>query len=252
MSKVRRRWSQPFLRCRLLWISGFGCWKHAWDSTARTPQIKTAASDPPGSSRAERRRNERIEKRTPGGKKGHRGHTLKRVDNPDQIVRHSPSECSGCGKSLAQTPEELTGEQRQVFDIPSIPLRVSEHRIARRVCGCGQVNTGAFPLDVRAPAQYGNNLLSLGVPLERAREILRELCEQAPSEGTLLTAIQRVDAEIDPALEAIAKVLLGAPQLYVDETGVKSMVGSSGCTWPPRPRQHTTEWMPCGELRQQR
>ncbi|MDI6811714.1 MAG: DUF6444 domain-containing protein, partial [archaeon] len=50
-----------------------------------------------------------------GGQKGHPGHTLRMVDNPDHIIIHQASRCNKCGSSLEETP--ATGyERRQVFD----------------------------------------------------------------------------------------------------------------------------------------
>lgn len=33
----------------------------------------------------------------PGGQPGHEGRTLRQVDNPDEVVRHEPVVCGGCG-----------------------------------------------------------------------------------------------------------------------------------------------------------
>ncbi len=54
-----------------------------------------------------------------GGQKGHRGHTLKKVAQPDHIEPHPPaSHCDACHRSLS---DAVVVETRQVFDIP--PLR---------------------------------------------------------------------------------------------------------------------------------
>jgi transposase len=38
-----------------------------------------------------------------GGQKGHEGHTLNQVDNPDKIVTHNPIICKKCGHLLNNT-----------------------------------------------------------------------------------------------------------------------------------------------------
>ena len=51
-----------------------------------------------------------------GGQKGHAGHTLKKVAQPDRIEAHSPpSYCDACRRPLT---EACVVETRQVFDIP--------------------------------------------------------------------------------------------------------------------------------------
>ena len=53
----------------------------------------------------------------PGGQKGHKGETLRQVAEPDVVVDHYPSACSGCGAGL--DPDTSVGHSaRQVFDLP--------------------------------------------------------------------------------------------------------------------------------------
>jgi hypothetical protein len=56
---------------------------------------------------------------------------LRQVGRPDEVVRHGPSACAGCGASLAGTPVAAT-EARQVFDLPRIVLRVFRVKISGR------------------------------------------------------------------------------------------------------------------------
>ncbi|MGO9234778.1 MAG: DUF6444 domain-containing protein [Methylocella sp.] len=66
--------------------------------------------------------------RQPGGQKGHKGETLRRAAEPNQVADHYPSACSGCGAAL--TPDMAEDyAARQVFDLPEPqPLVVTEHR----------------------------------------------------------------------------------------------------------------------------
>ncbi len=43
--------------------------------------------------------------RKPGGQSGHRGQTLEQVADPDEVLRHEPSRCGGCGAGLARALE---------------------------------------------------------------------------------------------------------------------------------------------------
>ena len=66
--------------------------------------------------------------RKSGGQAGHKGTTLNQVENPDQIVDHTPDQCPGCSATLSKS--DIVGvSSRQVFDIPRPPpLVVTEHR----------------------------------------------------------------------------------------------------------------------------
>ena len=63
------------------------------------------------------------------------------VADPDEVERHEPRRCGGCGHDLAGCPEAAV-ERRQVFDLPPMAVRVIEHQLVARRCGCG-ATTGA-------------------------------------------------------------------------------------------------------------
>ena len=83
----------------------------------------------------------------PGGQKGHKGETLRQAADPDVVVDHYPSACSGCGAGL--DPDTSVGHSaRQVFDLPEPePLVVTEHRAHDCRCpACGAKTRAAFPV----------------------------------------------------------------------------------------------------------
>src|ERR1700736_1373294 len=62
-----------------------------------------------------------------GGQKGHRGHHLRQVEKPDEVLLH-PVLCSEqCYYDLRLQPADLP-ERRQVIDLPVKLLWVPEHR----------------------------------------------------------------------------------------------------------------------------
>jgi transposase len=62
-----------------------------------------------------------------GGQAGHKGDTLKQVEAPDRIERHTAEMCGRCCAGLSAWMQ--TGmEKRQVFDLPERPIEVTEHQ----------------------------------------------------------------------------------------------------------------------------
>lgn len=72
----------------------------------------------------------------------------------DEVRRHEPQACGGCGSGLVGA-ERVGAVRRQVFDIPPSMVRVVEHQLLERRCGCGTVTAGAAPEGVTAPVQHG-------------------------------------------------------------------------------------------------
>lgn len=66
------------------------------------------------------------QKKTPGGQKGHKGSTLKKVSTPDEIINYQlKGRCNSCGVALSKIAS--TFEERQVFEI-EFKKKVVSHR----------------------------------------------------------------------------------------------------------------------------
>jgi hypothetical protein len=93
-------------------------------------------------------KNSRNNSRPPGGQKGHKGHTLKLVPNPDEIIVYKVSTCSQCGASLESVAPPAM-DCRQVFDLPTLRLFVTECRVEHKWCPTANVsNRAEFPSEV--------------------------------------------------------------------------------------------------------
>src|SRR3954466_2699611 len=116
------------------------------------------SSKPPSSDGWKRRAPRSLRGRSgrkPGGQPGREGRTLRQVAVPDEVVLHEPGACAGCGSTLPADGPPAGIIRRQVFDIPQITVRVVEHRLVSRRCGCGIVTRAAGPAGVSAPVSYG-------------------------------------------------------------------------------------------------
>jgi len=164
-----------------------------------------------------------------GGQAGHPGQTLEWRSEPDGVERHRVEVCSGCGASLATVPVEDV-LARQVFDLPPIELRVSEHQVEVKGCPhCGQVNQGSFPPEANTVVQYGPRLKGMMVylmegqllPSNRVCDVLRDLVGVTVSEGTLYNAREQCFEHLASIEPGIQHAIQDAAVVHFDETGLR-------------------------------
>ena len=174
-------------------------------------------------------------KKKVGGQKKHKGSTLKRSSNPDDVKTYEVESCSCCGKDLSNQKADSV-QCRQVYDIPPMKLKVTEHQGEIKKCSCGHKNQAAFPAGVNHYVQYGANLKGLVVylqnyqllPYGRTVEMIEDLFQHHLSAGTL-NNIQRYAFERLADFEEQLKTLLTAAAVAgFDETGFRVL---SKCWW---------------------
>lgn len=167
--------------------------------------------------------------RTPGGQKGHKGHTLLMVENPDRKITHSVTECKFCGCSLGDV-KAAKYERRQVFELPPIRAEVTEHRCERKACPqCGCENKAVFPEDVLQPVQYGPRLRAVAVylnqyqllPYERTSEMFGDLFGHSISQATLVNANRAASEMLKPVEDEIKQQIINSSVAHFDETGMR-------------------------------
>jgi hypothetical protein len=84
-----------------------------------------------------------------GAQPGHPGHQLEMVAQADKVEVYPVKQCGHCQVSLLDQPVERV-DKRQVFELPSLRLVVTEHQAEVKVCPqCGQTTEAAFPVEVR-------------------------------------------------------------------------------------------------------
>jgi transposase len=164
-----------------------------------------------------------------GGQKGHIGHTLKMVEEPDRVWVHAASECPQCAADL-QAVEPFGRERRQVFDIPPVQIEVTEHQAEIKVCPqCGERVKANFPLAVTQPVQYGARIKAQAsylnnyqlIPLARTCELLGDFYGHAPAEALILNANAEVVTQIEPSLDATQQQLIASDIVHFDESGLR-------------------------------
>jgi transposase len=184
------------------------------------PPSAEGLSKPPN--RAERRAAGRRPGKQPGGEGKH----LAQVADPDEVVRHRPGTCTGCGAGLAGA-EVIGTERRQVFDVPEISVRVIEHIVERRRCRCGCETKAVFPAEATAPAAYGHGVRALAsylavyqhLPYGRMAELFSDLLGISISVGALAQMVGEAGESTESFTDEVRAQLRQADAVHFDETG---------------------------------
>lgn len=167
-------------------------------------------------------------KRKQGGQPGHRGSGLAKVADPDHKEPVEPKACAGCGAGLVGADGSVAWSV-QVFDLPTLALKVTEYLMMRRVCSCGCVTTADLPAGVRGgPACYGPNVTAAAtwlasqdvIGVARAADMMSAMLGVPVSTGFVSSCLRRLDEALTAAgfEEALKAALCAQPVLGTDET----------------------------------
>jgi len=168
-------------------------------------------------------------KKRRGGQKGHKGTTLKMVTDPDKVVSLRSSHCRSCHCLLGDT-DSVKIEKRQLFDI-EIRRVITEYRAHTHKCpACGCLNKASFPEEIKAPAQYGDNLKAFVaylntyqmLPYERIAEMIEDLTRHPIGTGTLYSFLEKQYRALEPFEARLKESLLQEEVLHGDETGINT------------------------------
>lgn len=202
------------------------------DLEARLGMNSQNSSKPPSSEVFEKPVPKSLRRKTgrrPGGQPGREGRTLQQVSDPDEVLRHEPMCCRGCGQDLRRA-EQAGVEHRQVFDVPPIRARVTEHQlVAKRCRSCGTVTRPRDPDAVAAPVQYGPRMVALIVYLyvgqflskKRTAQAITELFGIPVSGGTVAAATSRAAGNLTTFTDQVRDQIAQAGLAHFDETGFR-------------------------------
>jgi transposase len=164
--------------------------------------------------------------RKPGGQPGHKPHKRNLLP-PGQVTRTEncfPDECRRCGKGL---PQRADAEplQHQVIDVPSIEPDVTEYRLHRVECACGETTCAELPCGV-PKGMLGPRLLGLvalltgncHVSRRKVQVLLRDILNVNVSLGALSESEEMVSDALGPAVEEARLHALAAKVKHADGT----------------------------------
>ena len=173
--------------------------------------------------------------RKSGGQPGHKGRTLKQVDEPDEIIDILPKECPKCQTEFSRD-DSIGHVRRQTFDIPPPPPPVvTEHRAHICKCkGCGEKFKGEFPTNVTAPVQYGERVASTVpyyqtvqvVPVNRTRRLLSDMHGMDVSEASIMKMIRGMARGFEPVADVIQKKAASLG-MFPDSAGIEGFLHSA-------------------------
>jgi transposase len=167
--------------------------------------------------------------RKTGGQPEHPGSTLEWSSEVDVVIEHKVNQCQCCGFSLEENPwQDIVA--RQVYDIPPIVLKVTEHRAEVKSCPCcGLENQAKFPAEANTLVQYGSRLKSMMVylmdgqllPFERTCEVLSDILGTKVSEGTIYNTRTQCFNKLELITRNIQLLILASTIVHFDETGLR-------------------------------
>jgi len=167
--------------------------------------------------------------KNPGGQKGRKGSTLKKVDKPDAFEAHKLDRCPKSGVRL--TDNDIVGSiKRQVYDTPAPRMIVTEHEaFTYKNPKTGELIQAPFPEGVKAPTQYGPNLKSLLVylgdwhfiPNDRLVQLIADLFGNRISPATIEAARKSCYSNLEDFVQRVHDLIRGSSVAHADETGFR-------------------------------
>ena len=186
--------------------------------------------------------------RKQGAQDGHEGHgrPLLPAWAVDEVIEHWPERC-GCGHVFGEDERVTAGDpaRHQVEELPSINVRVIEHRTQRVCCpDCGRRIRAALPGEVasscfgpRLEAAVATISVRNRVSRDDAVELIEELFGARISSGTVDTILTRTAAALAEPCDDLLGGLRAGQALNMDETGWRT-AGERRALWGMFDQKH--------------
>ena len=161
-----------------------------------------------------------------GAQQGHKGHRRERHEHDERLLveQYLPHDTCGCGGKVV--PNSKPYRHHQIFDLPDVSYRVTEHQAYQgECCHCGKKHRAELP-DTISQTQMGANLLSF-IALQSAehhqsirkiQSMLNNVFGLYFSTGAISEAQARVSAMLTPTHQAIHQQVKSSALVMADET----------------------------------
>jgi transposase len=169
--------------------------------------------------------------RKPGGQPGHQGHHRHRLppERIHAIVPYVPTFCDHCQAPLSAEsgPGDPEPTWHQVAELPELAALITEHQGHARTCsGCGHLNRGVIPPEIRAHVIGPRLAATMSYFTGRhhiGRRGVEEVVETVFDVPTSLGSISTLEAEMSDALASpyheAGEAVREAAVKNTDETG---------------------------------
>jgi len=186
------------------------------------------SADPPSAPPSPRKA---VSGRRPGGQPGHEGRhrRLLPLERVDEAYEHWPKRCRACAHVFGEEGRiEASAPQRhQIVELPSIAVKVSEHRLHRLRCPrCACETRAELPPEVargafgpRLEAAVATLAVRNRVSRRDAAELVRELFGAELATGSVDGIVRRAGEALEAPYAHLHAQLRQAPAVNIDETG---------------------------------
>jgi transposase len=164
-------------------------------------------------------------RKSPGAKKGHRGHRRGKPKRIDQRETHRLKRCPCCGGPLQRCQRRRT---RTIEDIPEeIEPVITEHTIWRDYCPKCKKHVEPVVPDAMPGATLGHHVIALtawlhyglGITIDQIVDILGYHLQTKLTPGGLIDAWCRLAEVLEGWYEQIGELAKKSAHLHADETG---------------------------------